>query len=97
MGNGGPASDDPLKHAIEAGVPQIYFNGFASGLGNGDVSCVLQRNGEPAAIINMSFTLAKTLAVSLGAIISHIEERAGRDIMTTQDIDGFFSSQETKQ
>lgn len=96
MGNDIPPPEERLARAIAANAPQIYFNGFASGLGNGDVNCVLERNGQPVAVLNMSFTLAKTLAVSLGSIISQVEERAGRDIMTTHDIDKLFN-EETKQ
>lgn len=72
--------------ALEAGAPEIYFNGFVTGLSAGDVYCVLERNGRPAGVLNMSFTTAKSFGVSVGRVIAALEDLAERDIMTTDDV-----------
>lgn len=68
-------------------VPTLYLNGFQSGIGNADVTIIAQQNGHPVAFLNMSYTLAKTLSVSLGNLISRLEEVTGNEIMTTHMID----------
>jgi len=81
---------DRLRKAMEAGVPQIYANGFVTMMGSGDVAIVLEKVGQPQAIINMSFTCAKTLSVKIGQLIASLEERSKRDIMITDDIEAMF-------
>ena len=85
-----------FKLAKDAHVPEIYINGFVNGLGNGDVYTVLERNGTPVAILNMSYTLAKTFAVSLGGVIAQLEARSGRDMLTTSDVEEIFKEDEAK-
>jgi len=92
-----PAEDpefDRLERAKKAGVPTIYANGFENALGTGDVVMVLERNGEPAAIVNLSFTLAKSLSVSLARLISALEAKTGREIMSTRDVEDALESRD---
>jgi hypothetical protein len=35
-------------------IPHVYFNGFSGALTSGDVEFVLERNGGPVAVLNMS-------------------------------------------
>jgi hypothetical protein len=67
-------------------ISQIYFNGFANSVGAGDVIIVLQRNGEEVAVLNTSFTMAKTLVEKLGKLISVLESSTGNNIMTTEEV-----------
>lgn len=69
-------------------VPQIYANGFEINLGAGDVHLVLKRRGEDVAIIDMSYTLAKTLSEFMGKMVAFLEQTTGNTIMTTEFIDG---------
>ena len=78
-----------LQAGTSADIPQIYFNGFANGMTSGDVAMVLERNGHPVAVLNLSFTLAKTLSQKLGQMIAALEEQAGRPMLTTDDIEAF--------
>jgi hypothetical protein len=87
--------DDVLRAAKASGVPEIYTNGSALGLGSSDIVVVLERNNDPVAIVNMSFTSAKSLVVALGSMIAQIEERSHRPIMTSGEIDGFFSEEDS--
>ena len=98
---------EPLPSAEDLGAPQrlqaalesalsIYFNGFVNMAGIGDVVTVLERNGEPVAILNMSFTVAKTLSIALGMVIARLEEQSGREMLTTADIEKIFGAQGEK-
>jgi hypothetical protein len=76
-----------IARAIDAGVPQIYFNGFVNTITVGDVLTVLETNGKPVVVLNMSYTIAKTLAISLGQIISQFESGVERNMLTTHDVE----------
>jgi len=79
-------------------VQKIYFNGFVTAVGGADIMCALELNSSAVATLNMSFTTAKTFARALGNVISQLEQQAGREIMTTNDVDKFMnlSVSETK-
>ena len=67
-------------------VVKIYANGFIVACGQGDVIVLLQKNGKHVSILNLSFSVAKTLALSLGKTIKDLENRTEKNIMTTFDI-----------
>lgn len=67
-------------------VPKLYFNGFTVAIGSGDIVLMLQRNGEPLAVLNASYTVAKTLGAKLGGSIAVLESSTGNNIMTVDDI-----------
>lgn len=69
-----------------ASIENVYFNGFANVVGNGDVVITLFRNGQPVKVLNTSFTVAKTLAEKLNAIIEDIEKRTNVNFLTTEDV-----------
>jgi hypothetical protein len=86
--------DDLLNDAIQRdNVPKVYANGFGLGLSNADVFIVFQRFGNnPAAVVNLSYTLAKTLAQRMGALVSELEAAIGQqNILTTDRIDAAFT------
>ncbi len=66
-------------------VRQEYINGFQIGLSNADLSVVGLLDNQPILKINMSYTIAKTLAVKLSEMMAKLEKATGRDIMTTDD------------
>jgi len=68
-------------------VPKIYTNGFTIGLTNADVNIVLQRAGQPVAMLFMSYTLAKTLREHLDFVVNKLEGIAGQEILTTKKMD----------
>jgi hypothetical protein len=84
-----PNPENHVQAALKAGVPQLYFNGVVNSMSNGDVMTVLERNGAPIAILNMSFTMAKSISVALGQLVATLEQMSGREIMTTLDIQRF--------
>jgi len=67
-------------------VLKIYANAFVIATGVGDM-IILFKNGDiPVAILNLSYTLSKTLAIKLGRAISDLERMTGNTIMTTDQI-----------
>lgn len=82
-----PKEEEQTSLTVDVNVPRIYANGLGFGTTNADVVLVLQTNNVPVAIVNLSYTLAKTLTQKMGEMISDLEERTGHDIMTTDFID----------
>lgn len=83
--------EERVQRALQADIPLIYANGFVSRMSQGDIMMIMERNAEPVAVINLSYTVTKSLIVSLGQLISKLEEISGREIMTTRDIEEFVS------
>jgi hypothetical protein len=73
----------PILVPVQA--DSIYINGFAAGINTGDIYVVLQRNGANVGVLNMSYTVAKSLGAALDEIIKSLERRSGREIMTSSD------------
>ena len=70
---------------VQIPLNTIYINGFAAGLTSGDVFVVLQRNGNEIGILNMSYTVAKSLGDALNQLILSLERRSERKIMTSNE------------
>jgi hypothetical protein len=70
----------------DASLPRFYLNGFSTTLGSSDVLVVLKQNNKPIALVNMSYTIAKSLSEKLANSISILEKLTGNTIMTTDDI-----------
>ena len=67
-------------------VPKFYANGFQMTIGTGDVTILLEKGEQPEVLLNISYTLAKTLAEKLTGLIKLIEQRSNQSIMTTDDM-----------
>jgi len=68
-------------------VAQLYANSFVIGMSNSDLFVVFQRFGKPVGVVNLSYTLAKTLAQRVGGLISEFEQSIDQNILTTDRID----------
>lgn len=90
-------AEDRIRAGLTAEVPQYYFNGFAAGMGSGDVAVLLERNGLPIAFLNMSFTVAKTLALALGTTVGNLEQIVGQEMLTTHDVDSRMAAAALKE
>lgn len=84
-------NENTLEDVLKSDVPKIYFNGFSTFMGNSDVVIVLQNNGQPTAVLNTSFTIAKTLVQRLNDTITYLEKSSGNAIMTTDQVDQAIS------
>ncbi len=80
-----------VRDAYKTTEQSIYFNGFVNAIGIGDVTIVLERNGKAVAVLNTSYTVAKTLAEKLGGLIKNLEEASGKEIMTTDNVGVFLT------
>ena len=72
-------------------IQKIYANGFTSAMGIGDITILLKNSGISIAALNLSYTVAKTLSIKLGGLISQLEASTGNTIMTTDDIEKSLS------
>jgi hypothetical protein len=63
-------------------VLKIYGNGFICLNSNADMAVIIQINQKPVAVINLSFTTAKTLGEKLGQMVRDFEKKTGNTIMT---------------
>jgi hypothetical protein len=86
-----------LLNAYETTEQTIYFNGFVNALGIGDVSIILELNNKSVAVLNTSYTVAKTLAEKLGGLIKNLEEASGQEIMTTDNVSAFLRTRQGSQ
>lgn len=84
----------PVQVAVEAAIasdtPTFYANGFTLGMTNADAFLVLQRFGRPVAVVAVSYTLAKTLAQKLQALVTDWEDKTQQTLQTTDTIDAKF-------
>ena len=85
------SSEPPAPQLQPNQLHTIYVNGFDIGLGNCDVSVILQNNGKPLFLMNLSYTFAKTLAQELSHIVEHLEKASGRPIMTAMETASFLT------
>ena len=67
-------------------IPKVYANSFKAGYSISDVYVILERNGMPDTILNMSYTCAKSLQLSLGRVIAELEQKTNHSIMVIGDI-----------
>ncbi|MDP2644200.1 MAG: hypothetical protein Q8P24_04625 [Desulfobacterales bacterium] len=71
-------------------LPKVYSNSFSCALGFGDTVILFKNGSKPVALLNMSFTTAKTLAIKIQDLIARLENTSGNKIMTTGEIEMFF-------
>jgi len=84
---------DTLKIISLPELPKTYANGFQVVMSNSDVSLLLIQNNVPVAVVNMSYTVAKTLSKKVGELIEKLETRSGQPIMTTDDIHKYLKEE----
>ena len=75
------------KASSDPDVAKVYANGFTLGLSNADVCVIFQQRGEPVALVDLSYTLAKTLVQRLGVLVNNFELTTGQSLLTTDEID----------
>jgi len=86
-----------INAAFQSDVPKISFNSLITTLGTADVVVVLERNGQPVAVLNASYTVAKSLSVLLGNAIAQLEELSGHPIMTTMEVEQLLAARKPKE
>lgn len=81
---------DVLKVISLPDLPKMYANGFQIVVSNSDVAILLIHNKVPVAVVNVSYTVAKTLSEKVGELIRTLETKSERSIMTTDDINKYL-------
>ena len=98
MGEGQDLRAERLKAAlVSQDVPHIYANGFVNALSDADIIVVLERNNSPVAVLNMSYTTAKSLAHKLSQLIADFEKDSNQSIMTTDVVSEALSQKNEGQ
>ena len=77
-------------------IKRIYANGFTIFVGNSDFGVILKTNNKTTHVLNISYTLAKTLHVKLHQMISRLEESTNHEIMITDIINDKFLGKSKK-
>jgi hypothetical protein len=77
---------------LGAPIPNIYANGFQLGFTNADTQLLLLLSGRPVAIVNFSYTLAKSISEKLGILVDEWEKKTGHTLQTTESIDKAFAA-----
>jgi hypothetical protein len=68
-------------------IPKLYANSFECALGLGDIALLLKNGEKATAVLNMSHTVAKTLAIRLSELVRFLESKAGTSVMTTAEVE----------
>jgi hypothetical protein len=85
----GTGSAEQLQNIVRTAfeeAPAYYANGFVNGLGMGDAYLVLQTNDQSVAVVNMSLSMAKTMANNLLVMVKNFEEQTGQKVSTLDEI-----------
>jgi len=85
-----------VREIMALDLQEVYVNGFQIAVGNADMIINLQRNGKFFERINLSFTVAKSLAQALTEVVQQVEVKSGMDIKTTGDLAKTLIHQNTK-
>ncbi|HEX3665818.1 MAG TPA: hypothetical protein VHU23_11360 [Rhizomicrobium sp.] len=64
-----------IQSALVSPLPRLYVNSFMNAASDSDVISVLQCNGINIAVMNVSYTFAKTYARALMALVEEFEEK----------------------
>ena len=75
-----------LQNMAAENCNSMYFNSFSIAVGTGDVVMTLRLNGKPILVLNTSYTVAKTLGIGLGTVISELENKSATTIMTIETV-----------
>jgi hypothetical protein len=87
----GTGSAEQLQNIVKTAfenAPTYYANGFVNGLGMADSYLVLQTNDQSVAVVNMSLSMAKTMANNLMLMVRNFEEQTGQKVPTLDEIQG---------
>ena len=75
-------------------IPMYYINSAAVGLSLSDITIVGMIDGKPTCRINLSFTMAKTIAQTLTEVVGNVESLMKQRIFTIDDMSEATASSE---
>lgn len=75
---------------------KLYFNGYTISISPHDFLIILQRNNEPVFTLNTSHTIAKTLGVTIQAMINDFERKTDQTILTLNEVSMRLADDESR-
>ena len=78
-----PAAPDlaqQLQALLRAPVPRLYANGLGTATSAADIAVIFLTNDVPTAIINMSWTTAKSLVQDVSKMIDQFEKSSSQQV-----------------
>ena len=67
-------------------VPKLYGNAMVIGQSASDLSIIVVTNGNPNAVVSMSYITAKTLIEDLSSAVEAVEKALGTPIQTIREL-----------
>jgi hypothetical protein len=64
-----------VTQALRAQLPRFYINSFINALTDADIMTIAQCNGQTVCILNMNYTVAKSLIAALTLAIEGYENK----------------------
>jgi hypothetical protein len=76
-----------LQTFLGAPVPRIFANGIGTAISASDMSIVFLDNGNPAGIVRLSYSAAKSLMMDIGTSIEQFENKTGEKVRDLRELD----------
>jgi len=86
-----------IENALEADIPEIYFNSSVQMLSLNDVMIVLERSSKPVAVLHASWSQVKSLVEKLNALLQGVERALGAPIRTQEEISSILTATRAKR
>jgi len=80
-----------IQGALLGPVPKLYINGFGFAQTPADLAMIMTAHNQAIAVVNMSYTVAKSLMVDLKTIIEKFEVATGERIKTLAEMNAKIS------
>lgn len=71
-------------------VPKLYANTFTNVVSPTDVSLLFGLHGTPAAVVSLSYPVAKALSEKLAQAITEFEEKTGSKVTDAEALEKSF-------
>ncbi|MFH0824026.1 MAG: hypothetical protein V2B18_14850 [Pseudomonadota bacterium] len=81
-----PQETETMRVMQDPNVVKLYVNGLTVGISLSDVFMIVKSGPTPSAVIQMSFTTAKTMMLHLTDLITRFEKDTGQTLLTMEDV-----------
>ena len=82
-----PLLSPPARAVPVAGIPAVYFNGFAIALSSADVAIQISIDNQPLINLKGSYTTMKTLSEGLAMAMARFEKVTEHTVMTQRFVE----------
>jgi hypothetical protein len=74
-----------MMAALRAPLPRFYANGFMTAQTASDIALIMLLNGNPSAVLNLSYISAKSLALELEKAVTSFERTIDMQLPTIEE------------